>query len=58
MDEIAEVIELLYNVEAAMKMPLAPELHFEALKETIPYLTERLLKAYLEMGGENHWNGR
>ena len=55
MEEIAGIIDTLSNLIAATELPLKPEVHFKALKEALPRVEERLKKAYLKLGGEDHW---
>ena len=55
MDEIAEIIETLDNLEAAMTLQMPVEIHLKALKESLPDVRDRLKKAYFDLGGENHW---
>jgi hypothetical protein len=55
LDSIAEIISSLENLTVAMGMKVPAQIHLEALKETIPEIREKLLKAYLEAGGENYW---
>lgn len=55
MDEIAEVIDKLENIIAAMTLPMPPEIHFSILKESLPDTVQMLKQAYLNAGGENYW---
>jgi len=55
-NEIAECIETLDNLIAAMEIPMMPaEISVKALKVSLPELRDRLFDAYSAMGGENHW---
>jgi len=56
MEEIAEVIDDLENIIAAMSMQLHPALHLKALRESLPALRERLMSVYLAAGGEDVWS--
>lgn len=56
MDEIAEVIETLDMLISAMSIPMPPEIHLKALRESLPDVRERLFEAYLSLGGEDHWD--
>ena len=56
MHEIAEVVDSLENLIAALKMPLPCEMHVEALRGTLPDLRDKLKRAYLAAGGENVWD--
>ena len=55
MEEIAEIVDTLENLIAAMQLPMKPEHHFEALKQSLPTVRDRLKKAYLAAGGEDVW---
>ena len=55
LEEIAEIIETLDNLIAATNLSMKPERHFAALKESLPTVRDRLKKAYLSAGGEDHW---
>jgi len=55
MDEIAEVIETLDNLVAALSLQMPAEIHLVALRESLPEVRDRLRTAYLNLGGEDHW---
>ena len=37
-------------------MNVSDKMHVEALRKIIPELSEKLKQAYVQDGGENHWN--
>lgn len=55
MDRIAEVIDRLNNVTAALSLKMPAEIHLDCLKDLLPEITAELKEAYLALGGENHW---
>lgn len=55
MDEIAEIIERLDNISSALTLPMPDHIHVTALRESIPEIKADLKKAYLDLGGINHW---
>lgn len=55
MDAIAEQIDKLDNLVCALVLPMPANLHVQALRESLPDVVDSLKAAYLEAGGENHW---
>lgn len=56
MDEIAEVVDTLDNLIAALSMPMPNDLHVKALRLSLPDVRDKLRAAYLAAGGENVWD--
>lgn len=56
MDEIADVIETLDNLVAAMSLPISAETHLEAMRGSLPEQRDKLKAAYLALGGEDYWS--
>jgi len=55
MDQIAEQIDRLENLVAALSLPMPAHIHIDCLRESLPEVIEELKAGYLEAGGENHW---
>lgn len=55
MDEIAEQIDRLDNLVAALDLPVSSKVHVQVLRESLPELAADLKSAYLSAGGDNHW---
>ena len=56
MEQIAEVIDTLDNLVAAMTLPIPAEVHLSALRVALPELLDKLKAAYLAAGGEDVWD--
>ena len=55
MEEIAEAIDTLENLIAALQLPMPPATHLSALRQALPELHGQLKHAYLSAGGEDVW---
>ncbi|MCY1283152.1 hypothetical protein D9M68_568460 [compost metagenome] len=55
LDAIAEEIDRLDNLVAALDLPMPANLHVQALRAGLPEVVENLKGAYIAAGGENHW---
>jgi len=56
MDKIAEVIDRLDNLIAAMSLNMPAETHLAALRGLLPEIRDELKAAYLAAGGEDVWD--
>lgn len=55
MEEIAEQIDKLENLAAALQMPMPDRIHVQAFRAALPEIITELKAGYLAAGGENHW---
>ncbi len=56
LEELAELVDKLSNLNAAMSMTAVPAyIHMAGMREEIPKTIERLKAAYLELGGTDVW---
>ncbi|MDR5825801.1 hypothetical protein [Caballeronia sp. LZ043] len=55
MDEIAEAIDTLDSLIAALSMQMPDSLHVKALRESLPNVRDAIKSGYLAAGGENMW---
>jgi hypothetical protein len=53
--EIAEALERLDNLTAALGMTLDPAIHVAGLREALPEVKAEIKAAYLKLGGVDHW---
>lgn len=53
---IAEQLDRIDNLLAAMAMPIPAQVHLSALKESLPDMQAQLKQAYFELGGEDVWS--
>lgn len=56
MDGIAEVVDTLDNLIAALSLAMPDKLHVEALRASLPDVRDKLRAAYLAAGGKNVWD--
>lgn len=56
MEEIAEVIETLDNLIAAMSLNIPAQMHLDTLRGSLPEQRDKLKAAYIALGGEDYWN--
>lgn len=55
-DKIGEVADTLDNLIAAMSLPIPPEIHLKALKESLPEASKKLKEAYIAETGGDPWD--
>ena len=55
MEEIAEIVEKLINLNAALALLIPDRMHVEAMRSELPEVRDRLKEAYLKLGGEDYW---
>lgn len=55
LEELAEALERLENMTAALRIPMAAQFHVEALRESLPEVKAEIKAAYLKLGGVDHW---
>jgi len=55
MDKIAEAIDSLSNIIAALSLPVPDKIHVEGLRGTLPEIRDKIKAGYLEAGGEDYW---
>ncbi|ACO79896.1 hypothetical protein AvCA_37510 [Azotobacter vinelandii CA] len=56
MDQIAENIDRLEDLIAALHTPMPHRLHIRCLCEALPEVVAGLRAGYLAAGGDNHWH--
>lgn len=54
-EEMGSLIDRLENVTAMLVVPLPDKIHVDCLRESLPEITEKLKKAFVELTGENPW---
>lgn len=55
MDKIAEAIDTLENLIAALSMPMPDHIHVQCLRGQLPDVLTQLRDGYLAAGGDDHW---
>ena len=55
-EELGKAADTVDNLCAAMSMPMAPQLHLIALKQSLPALRDVLRLIYVNETGENPWS--
>ena len=55
MDEIADLIDRLDNLVAALDLPLPAAAHVDCLRGSLPEIAADLKTAYIAAGGDDHW---
>jgi hypothetical protein len=56
MDQIGQVSDSIENLLFSLNLPIPPELHLKALKESLPELKKKLREAVIAETGENPWD--
>ena len=56
LEEVANIVDTLDNLDSAMKLPLQDAHHVNGMKSAIPIVIGRLKQAYFEMGGKDVWS--
>ena len=57
-EELGQLIDSIENLAYATRLPIAPHLHLEALREALPEKVKALKKVFVEITGENPWEFR
>lgn len=55
LDAIAEQIDRLDNLAAALDLPMPATVHVSALRESLPELIAELKANFIAAGGDNYW---
>lgn len=58
MEVVGEVADSIENLLAAMKLPLSPTMHLDALRQSLPKLAADLRKVYIVETGDDPWGGK
>ena len=56
LERLGEKIDSLINLLYSMDLQMPATIHLEALKGSIPEVTNELIKIHSEGGGENIWD--
>lgn len=54
---LGRLIDRLDNCAHALEIPLPPHMHVESLKEILPETVSEFKKQFVEITGENPWEG-
>jgi hypothetical protein len=55
MNEVAEAIDTLENLIAALGMPIPDRIHVDAMRGQLPQVVDQIRRGYLSAGGEDVW---
>lgn len=54
-EELGQAIDQVENLRSAITLPLPDHLHVQALRSSLPDVTMRLKRAFVELTGEDPW---
>ncbi len=56
LERMGQLIDQLDNIGMSMQIPMPPEIHLKALRESVPEIRSEVRAIYDQLGGEDVWS--